>query len=189
MTTIRFLMPLALLVGCASPALAKETPAPDPMAAFHPGPVIPAFGKVATVADADVKLAADTEFHVAFDVSTATESTLNRTLEGAARFLNMHAEAGIPADHQHLAIVVHGAAVFDVSSAEAYARKYPGSTNPNAPLVAALKEQGVRIIVCGQSAAAQNVAKADLLPGVELALSAMTANALLQQQGYTLNPF
>ena len=29
----------------------------------------------------------------------------------------------------------------------------------------------------------------DLLPGVELALSAMTMHALLQQKGYTLNPF
>jgi hypothetical protein len=29
----------------------------------------------------------------------------------------------------------------------------------------------------------------DLLPGVEMALSAMTAHALLQQQGYTFNPF
>lgn len=189
MITARSLLPLALLFGCASPALAKEAPAPDPMANFHPGTVIPAYGKVATIADADMKPAADAEFHVAFDVSTAKESTLNRTLEGAARFLNMHAEAGVPAHHQHLAIVVHGPAVFDVSSAAAYDRKYPGATNPNAALVAALKGQGVRIIVCGQSAAAQGVAKADLLPGVELALSAMTAHALLQQEGYTLNPF
>ena len=43
--------------------------------------------------------------------------------------------------------------------------------------------------MCGQSAAGQGVKKTDLLPGVELALSAMTAHALLQQQGYTLNPF
>jgi hypothetical protein len=28
----------------------------------------------------------------------------------------------------------------------------------------------------------------DLLPGVRVALSAMTANALLQQNGYTFNP-
>jgi hypothetical protein len=28
-----------------------------------------------------------------------------------------------------------------------------------------------------------------ILPGVEMALSAMTAHALLLQQGYTLNPF
>ena len=39
------------------------------------------------------------------------------------------------------------------------------------------------------SAAAYGVAKGDLIPGVELALSAMTAHAQLQQAGYTVNPF
>ena len=76
-----------------------------------------------------------------------------------------------------------------MAGAEAYERKYPGAENPNAALVDALIKAGVRIIVCGQSAAGQGVKKTDLLPGVELALSAMTAHALLQQQGYTLNPF
>jgi intracellular sulfur oxidation DsrE/DsrF family protein len=61
--------------------------------------------------------------------------------------------------------------------------------NPNGALIDALRAKGVRVIVCGQSAAAYDVQKADLYPGVEMALSAMTAHALLQQQGYTLNPF
>jgi len=52
-----------------------------------------------------------------------------------------------------------------------------------------LLKNNVEIIVCGQSAAAHGVAKTDLLSGVKMALSAMTARALLQQQGYTLNPF
>jgi intracellular sulfur oxidation DsrE/DsrF family protein len=48
----------------------------------------------------------------------------------------------------------------------------------------------VRIILCGQSAAGLGLDEtADLLPGVEVALSAMTAHALLQQDGYTVNPF
>ena len=34
-----------------------------------------------------------------------------------------------------------------------------------------------------------DVAAEDLPDGVELMLSAMTAHALLQQDGYTLNPF
>lgn len=47
----------------------------------------------------------------------------------------------------------------------------------------------MRVILCGQSAAASGIERVDLLPGVEMALSAMTAHALLQQDGYTLNPF
>ena len=46
----------------------------------------------------------------------------------------------------------------------------------------------MRIIICGQSAAAYGVKKSDFHTGVELALSAMTAHALLQQDGYTV-PF
>ena len=80
----------------------------------------------------------------------------------------------------HLAIVVHGGAIHDVSTERA---------GPNADLVAALVEHGVRFYVCGQSAAWYDVSSEDLLPGVDLALSAMTMHALLQADGYSLNPF
>jgi intracellular sulfur oxidation DsrE/DsrF family protein len=91
----------------------------------------------------------------------------------------MHARAGVHADRIKVAVVVHGTAVHDVA----------GEAPASAGLVAALVDQGVRILVCGQSAAYYDVKSDDLLPGVEMALSAMTAHALLQQQGYTLNPF
>ena len=45
------------------------------------------------------------------------------------------------------------------------------------------------IILGGQSAAYYEIGVEDLLPGVDMALSAMTAHALLQQDGFTLNPF
>ena len=102
-----------------------------------------------------------------------------RTLVSAARFVNMHARADVESENIRLVVVVHGAAVHDVS----------GEGSTSADLVAALLEHGVRVIVCGQSAAYYNVKTEDLLPGVEMALSAMTAHALLQQQGYTFNPF
>jgi hypothetical protein len=35
----------------------------------------------------------------------------------------------------------------------------------------------------------RDIAPEDLLPGVTIGLSAMSTHALLQQQGYTLNPF
>ena len=61
--------------------------------------------------------------------------------------------------------------------------------NGSAAMVRAMLDHGVRFIVCGQSAAGIGVANEDLVPGVEMALSAMTAHALLQQRGYTVNPF
>jgi intracellular sulfur oxidation DsrE/DsrF family protein len=157
--------------------------------AFHPGSVIPGFGNVASV-EQDMAIPADAEFRVVFDVSTATDPVeINRTFVSAARFLNMHVEAGVPEDRIHLAIVVHGRAVNDVARADFYAVHNGRAESANAAAVAELQRHGVRFYVCGQSAAYYEVSNADLLPGVEMALSAMTAHALLQQQGYTLNPF
>ena len=179
--TPRSLLPLGLALLLAAPAAAQDaTPSP-----FHAGPLIPAYGQIADV-DASVPIPAGTVFKVAFDTAAPGGKALNRTLESAARFLNMHAAAGVPASDLHVAIVVHGRAVNDVAVAGGAGE---GAANPNAPLVAALLAHGARIIVCGQSAASLGVGRADLLPGVEMALSAMTAHALLQQQGYTLNPF
>ena len=87
------------------------------------------------------------------------------------------------------AVVVHGAAVLDLLSDDAWSARDRGAANPSGAMVREMIDQGVRFIVCGQSAAGQGVAKSELIPGVELALSAMTAHALLQQQGYTVNPF
>ena len=148
------------------------------------GPLMTEFGRVASVDGAE-KLPVDTEFKVAFDVMIAGETgKVNRRLESAARFLNMHAAAGVPVENLDIAIVVHGPAVQDLTSDARY-----GSDNANAELIAALQAHGVSFQMCGQSAAFRGVKAADLLPGVKMSLSAMTAHALLQQQGYTLNPF
>lgn len=172
---IRLLLPLALL---ALPVVAQNSP-------FQPGPLIPDYGPIAPV-EGHTPIAPDTRFAVAFDTSVAGGAELNRTLESAARFLNMHVAADVPADRIRLAVVLHGRAVLDVTTKGGAG---DGAANLNAPLVAALLAHGTRVVVCGQSAASLGVAKADLLPGVELALSAMTAHAVLQGEGYTLNPF
>ena len=118
---------------------------------------------------------------VAFDIAEASEGdAINRRLETAARFLNMHARAGVPATNMQVALVVHGPASADFTKRD---------DNPNADLIAALIEANVSIILCGQTAAYRGIDQDDLLPGVTLSLSAMTAHAQLQQQGYTLNPF
>ncbi len=167
-------------------ALAAPTDAaPDD---FHAGTAIPAFGKVATIAS-DMPLPADAVWKHSFDVSNAERGKLNRGLESAARYVNMMVEAGVPIDRLKVAVVLHGPVVLDASSTARYTAQYGKTDNPNAGLVAALLAAGVDIWVCGQSAAAQDVAKADLLPGVKMAVSAMTAHAELQRQGYSLNPF
>ncbi len=151
---------------------------------FSKGPLIKEYGPVTQVEGASA-LSADTQFKVAFDITRRSEKgAINRQFESAARFLNMHAAAGVKPGNISLAVVVHGPAVHDLTHAEFY-----DGDNANADLVKTLQNHGVTFYVCGQSAAFQDISAADLLPDVQLSVSAMTSHALLQQQGYTLNPF
>jgi len=157
--------------------------------AFHPGEVFPEFGKVATI-DTDMVIPKRVKFKVLFDADTgAPAGKLNRTLTSAARFMNMHEEAGVSEKNMKIAAVFHGSASYDLVKDASYKDKYEGTSNTNTALIKALTDKGVRVILCGQSAAFHGIKNDDLLPGVEMALSAMTAHALLQQEGYTLNPF
>ena len=165
----------------AAPAFAADE-------AFSTGPFIADFGPAAVV-ETDFDIPEGAAFKHSFDVSKQAEAgALNRSLVSAARFLNMHARAGVAPEDMALALVIHGGATRDVTKSGYYAQAV-GGENANAALIETLRGQGVRVVVCGQSAAYYGVANDDLLPGVEMALSAMTAHALLQQQGYTVNPF
>ncbi|WP_066961353.1 DsrE family protein [Microbulbifer sp. Q7] len=157
-------------------------------AEFSKGPVIKNYGGVAEVKQT-VPLSGQERFKVVFDVSDqGDKDKANRRFESLARFLNMQARAGVPPEQIALALVVHGKAGFDLLNDQQFEEKF-GAKNPNAPLLKALQEHGVTIHLCGQSAAYHRIENTHLLPGINMALSAMTANALLQQQGYTLNPF
>jgi len=133
---------------------------------------------------------ADTEFAIAFDVAKpAEDGARNRGFESAARFINMHVAAGVPEENIQIAVVVHGKAAMDLLSDEAWAAKGKEGANLSGAMIRAMLDKGVRFILCGQSGAAYGIKADELIPGVETALSAMTAHALLQQSGYTVNPF
>ena len=145
-----------------------------PLAAQEPevryGPIFEEFGPHYPVEGID-RVPQDAEFAVAFDVARpAEDDTRNRGFESAARFINMHASKGVDPENIRIAMVVHGGAVKDLLASE---------DNPSREMVEHLLDY----------AAGQGIAQDDLIPGVEMALSAMTAHALLQQRGYTVNPF
>ncbi|MEW4449143.1 DsrE family protein [Qipengyuania sp. JC766] len=182
---------MRLLLLLATMALTTPAMAQDPDASrFEYGPVFAEYGATAEIAST-VTIPADTQFKVAFDAARqASGQRSNTTFNSAARLINMHARAGHPVAQTQAAIVVHGGATMDVLNATAYAARFDGAENPSAGLVRALLDHGVRIIVCGQSAVGQGVDEtSDLMEGVKVATSAMTAHALLQQDGYTVNPF
>jgi intracellular sulfur oxidation DsrE/DsrF family protein len=154
---------------------------------FTDGPLISGFGKHAAVQQ-DLLLDKDMQFKVVFDVSSTDDpKKLNKQFDSLARFLNMHVANGIAAEQLQLALVIHGKASFDVLNDIAYQKKY-GVDNPNHELLQALLKNKVRILLCGQSAAYHQVQNAQLVQGVQMALSAMTAHAVLANEGYSLNP-
>ncbi len=172
-----FLAALAAVFGLVMPAAYAD------FSQFKTGPAISDFGPKVVVDDELVN--EDSVFKVVFDIGKQADAGReSRSLTSVARFLNMHVAAGVPKDNIQLAVVVHGGASKDLLW-----EGEDGSDNISAPLIAALIEAGVTIELCGQSAAAYGIDPDDLLPGVRMRLSAMTAHAQLQQRGFTLNPF
>ncbi len=154
------------------------------------GPVIQSGGAVFPVPDPDFETPLDQTFRVAFEVALAADSPdqVNPGLNTVARFLNMHTQAGVPREQLHAAVVVHGPAGKDLLQDGAY-RARVGVGNPNLALLGELAGAGVRIILCGQTAASRGLPRESLAEPVEVALSAMTALLVLQEQGYRVNPF
>ncbi len=52
-----------------------------------------------------------------------------------------------------------------------------------------LISHGARFAVCGQTAAFRGVRAGELLPGVQMAISAMTALNVFYAEGYRLQPW
>ncbi|WP_414829299.1 DsrE family protein [Alteromonas sp. H39] len=154
---------------------------------FQTGPVFESWGRHAPVPG--VSLDKSARFAVVFDMAEAAhDGKVDRRIDSLARFINMHMANGVEQKNIRLALVVHGGATLEMLSNGHYKDRL-GKDNANIALLSALMNQHVRVIVCGQSAAAHKVSAQMLIPGVEMALSAMTAHAQLQQQGYTVNPF
>lgn len=175
-------LPIALLLAALLPFAATAQ-------TFHPGPVFPDIAPIATI-ESDMVIPPGAVFKVTYDVTAQAEAgTRNRNFETAARFLNGHVEAGVPAANISIAYVVHGKAIIDLLKPADYARRAGGKANASATAIAAMQARNVTFYVCGQSAASQGIAKAELLPGVQMAISASSAHALLGMQGYTLIPF
>lgn len=174
---------LLSLMLLSVPALAQDR------SRFVAGPVLPDVGPIAPV-ESDLAVPKDAKFKIAFDISAkATPGSLSRQIETAARTLNMHVAAGVPKENVQIVAIFHGPAAMDLLKPEVYAARNDGKANGSMDAIRKLIGAGVEFYLCGQTATGQNISKADLLPGVKMSLSAITAHAVYQQRGYTLNPF
>lgn len=162
-------------------AISQKTP--------QKGTVITEYGATYEVTP-DFKTDTQNDLKVVFDIGrTFGDSTkVNSLFNTAARFLNIHVNAQVPVEHLKVAMVIHGAAAYDILNDIQYKTKY-GINNPNTTLIKRLSEKGVQVILCGQTAAYRNIDKQDILPEVKIALSAMTALVQLQNEDYRLINF
>lgn len=177
------------LLGVTQVVAGQETPYPLMTRMLdlgaHVGPVIDSSGPVFTVEAPDLVVPSDFVFKAVFEVteSSASPEVLNRAIDNASRFLNMHVEAGVPLENVQVAVVIHGAATTAVLNHDGYRERF-GVANPNVPLFDALSDAGVRLYVCGQAANVFQVPRESIAGPVNLALSAMTALVMLEAEGY-----
>lgn len=174
---------LSILFICAS---AKEINAQKKIN----GSLIPEYGAIYTVPNPDLNTADLQEFKAVFDLSTAPEdpAQVNPNFERVARFLNLHAAAGIALEKIKPVMVVHGKAAMGLLKDEYYKEEF-GVANPNIDLLDKLHALGVPVILCGQTAGAHDISKDKRWQQTQVALSAMTALIYYQSKNYALINF
>jgi len=181
MKILKTILAVALIPLLMSVSLAQNNP-------YHSGPVFD-FVETARV-DTDMQVPKDEVLKVVFDTYKGAESgKVNSTFLSAAKFINMHVDAGHPQENIKVAIVVHGTTSLDVTQDFYYGEKHDGAKNANIPVIEALVREGVEFYICGQSAMFRGVTRENILPGVKFSLSAMTAHAMLQKEGYAIIPW
>lgn len=152
------------------------------------GPVIENHGGRAftdTVGPLDWDAPSDREYKAVFEM-TAPSSSPDRALRGlerVARYVNLHAAAGVPLDKIKVAVVIHGGAMAHTVTHEVY-RAANNTDNPSLERFEALADAGVQIYLCAQSASFRGMKKEELAAPIKLAYSAMSVLSVLQADGY-----
>jgi intracellular sulfur oxidation DsrE/DsrF family protein len=186
--TRRFALSTLTIVLLASTATAQAQ-GPAGANITPGGPIIQSAGMSALVSAPTFTAPADHEYRVVWEINVGSDSAQNAQLGTLARFYNLHARHGVPVARLHAAAVVHGTGWVSLLNDESFAKRYPGKANPSKQLVQELLAAGAEIVVCGQTAAFRGVQQSELLPGVKIAPSAMTALNVFYAQGFHLNPW
>ena len=181
---MRMMVALLVLGTASGPAIAES--ALNPVS----GPVILDYGPVYYVPEEPLELPADLQLKAVFDIAAAPDDPgeLNYRLETIARYLNMHARAGVAPEQLTTAVVLHGRATRAALGDDGFEKRFKTS-NPDARLIRLLADAGVQFFVCGQSVAASGFRAEELAADIQLSLSALTALVMLQTDGFALIPW
>jgi intracellular sulfur oxidation DsrE/DsrF family protein len=160
---------------------------PTAVLAQNGEPLIRELGAGPPVAAPTYPAPANRAYRVAWHVTEPPEKPGDVVpgFKAPANFLVMADDNGVPRDSVHLAIIVHGNATRSLLSNDAY-KAMTGSDNGSIPLLQALHDAGVQVVVCGVALINRKVPRERLLPFVKVATSATLAHAILASEGYVV---
>ena len=163
--------------------------AADEPEGFWTTPAIQGFGKIHFVPKAAYQPDPHQSYKIVFAMTMASKAPgdINPSIERVARAVNLYAAAGVPVNHLKLVAVAYSGAT-EVALDDAAYKQAHGVSNPNLPVIAALRKAGVDVAVCAQAIAEHKIAYESVDSSVTLALSALTTITTLEHQGYSLMP-
>lgn len=180
---------LGTLTACwAVPALAQAPVIPGQQ---PNGPVIQSTGMSIKVDNPTFVVPKGHVFKALFEINAGGGDSVkvNEQITTMARFYNLHVRHGYAEENVKAAAVVHGGGWTALLTDAAFAARFGGKPNPSRKLVEELLQHGAQLVLCGQTAGARGIRRDELLPGVQVAISAMTAFNVLQTQGFLYNPW
>jgi len=179
---------LALVVSTAAPLAAQAAGIPGQQPS---GPVIQSTGMSIKVDNPTFTVPDGHVFKAVFVIDAGGTDTVrvNAQLNTLARFFNLHVRHGYAEERVRVAAVVHGSGWQSLLTDAAFAARFGGKPNPSRKLVEELVQHGAQLVLCGQTAGSRGIRREELIPGVKVAISAMTALNVLQADGYRYNPW
>ena len=147
-------------------------------------PIIKSAGTIYEIPKATVTSDPDMTYKIVVDISRGgKESALNWGLNNAARMINLHAVAGVKPENLEVVLVIHGGTTKTLLKPSPFKAKFKND-NPNIELIEELLSKDVQIMVCGQSLRSRGYEENDLIEGVEVSVSALTAISMFEIKGY-----
>ena len=173
------------VLGLGRSAQAQSIPGQQPS-----GPVIQSTGMSIKVDNPTFVVPEGHGFKAVFVIDAGGSDSVRSTqLTTMARYYNLHARHGYPESRVRAAVVVQGSGWQSLLTDSAFAVRFGGRPNPTRALVEELLSHGAQLVLCGQTAGSRGIRREELIPGVKVAISAITALNVLQADGYRFNPW
>jgi intracellular sulfur oxidation DsrE/DsrF family protein len=185
MVTVKIFIATAALAAASLSAQAGTMDSPD----FWTTPTVHDYGKIHFLPNAAFKPQLGHTYKVVFSLTQGARQPdeVSPALDHVARAVNLYVASGVPLSKLKFVAVASGSAT-SLALDDAHYRAQFGVPNPNLPLIAVLKKDGITIAVCGQAMAEHHFEYDWIDSRVTLSLSALTTITTLQQAGYAFMP-